>query len=115
MAYFQIYKKLSNLQMKDGKRDYVNEYRFYQLYDWLLTHKVGSVYAELGRELGESGAGRREARDNYLLVYGAFQGSYTAMEEVGISLMKSDKPDEQSTGKTMIDCAHQTMPVMFVR
>ena len=110
-ARYQVYKAL-------GRRtgdDLVGQYRQLQLLEWLQAQRVGSVYSDFVDVLADSGYfdGNGPSADAPPYVFAALHGSYSSMERVGTALGASDDPKTQAIGKSLRDCAHQAMPVLF--
>ena len=92
------------------------QYRLLQLKEWLVSQRLGPVYAEFEDAVAASGMGngigREYASPGYLLA--AFRGSYTSMAGVGRIMEGNPSSEIQSEGRAMVACAKANLP-QFVR
>lgn len=92
--------------------DLALQYRVLQLKEWLVSQRLGPVYAEYEEALAATGMGngigRKYASPGYLLA--AFRGSYTSMAGVGEIMEDNPTSEIQSAGRAMIACAKANLP-----
>ena len=89
------------------------QYRLLQLKEWLVSQRIGPVYAEFEDALAatgmENGIGRSPyASPGYFLA--ALRGSYTSMAGVGQLMERNESSEIQSEGRAMVACAKANLP-----
>lgn len=108
LARAQLFGVISTVQDASWRQ----QYRVWQLADWLVEHKVGAVFALFGDGLAASGyfSDQPGIRLTGFDIYASLHHSYPAEYKVGQVLLKEDDETKRRIGEAMIKCATTSLP-----